>query len=61
MSRRGHRAALPPAGHRTEPPLGPDGLVVTAINKAGLTREFDFAELPVPEPLQRSLARLFAA
>lgn len=61
MSRRGHRAALPPADHRTEPPLGPDGLVVTVINKMGLPRQFDFAELPVPEPLQRSLARLFAA
>ncbi|XUZ24613.1 hypothetical protein ACQVDT_06410 [Streptomyces sp. RMIT01] len=30
-------------------------------NKAGYARGFDFSELPVPEPLQRSLARLYAA
>ncbi|WP_405944105.1 hypothetical protein [Streptomyces sp. NBC_00932] len=61
MSRRGHRAGLPPADHRTESPLGPDGLTVTVVNKAGYAKEFDFSELPVPEPLQRSLARLYAA
>ncbi|MGA6174770.1 hypothetical protein ACPEIF_31515 [Streptomyces sp. NPDC012600] len=31
------------------------------VNKTGYAREFDFSELPVPEPLQRSLARLYAA
>ncbi|MBB1257442.1 hypothetical protein [Streptomyces alkaliterrae] len=61
MSRRGKRAELPPADHRSEPPLKPDGLVVKVVNKAGYTKEFDFAALPVPEPMQRSLARLFAA
>ncbi|MFE9256563.1 hypothetical protein [Streptomyces sp. NPDC006879] len=61
MSRRGHRAGLPPADHRTDPPLRPDGLLVTVVNKAGYQKEFDFSELPVPEPMQRSLARLYAA
>jgi hypothetical protein len=61
VSGRGRKAVLPPAGHRTEPPLDPNGLVVKVVNKAGYSREFDFAELPVPEPLQRSLAQLFAA
>ncbi|MFB7010277.1 MULTISPECIES: hypothetical protein [unclassified Streptomyces] len=61
MSRRGKRAELPPADHRTEPPLGPDGLVVKVVNKAGYTKEFDFTALPVSEPMQRSLARLYAA
>ncbi|WP_237533992.1 MULTISPECIES: hypothetical protein [unclassified Streptomyces] len=31
------------------------------VNRAGYAKEFDFSELPVPEPLQRSLARLYAA
>ncbi|MFI0910516.1 hypothetical protein [Streptomyces abikoensis] len=60
MSGRGRKAALPPAGHRVEPPLAPDGLVVTVTNKAGYTKEFDFAELPVATPLRHSLARAFA-
>ncbi|MCZ4098064.1 hypothetical protein [Streptomyces sp. H39-C1] len=33
---------------------------MTVINKAGFLREFDFAELPAPEPMQRSLAKAFA-
>ncbi|MFJ1598588.1 hypothetical protein [Streptomyces sp. NPDC088261] len=61
MSGRGRRAVLPPADHRTEPPLAPDGLVVTVVNKAGYEMAFDFAELPVAEPMQRSLAMVFAA
>lgn len=61
MSGRGRRAVPPPADHHVEPPLGPDGLVVTVVNKAGYEREFDFAELPVSQAMRRSLARVFAA
>lgn len=61
MSGRGHKAVLPPAAHRKEPPLAPDGLVVTVTNKDGYTKEFDFAKLPVAEPMQHSLAAAFAA
>ncbi|MEU0726214.1 hypothetical protein [Streptomyces sp. NPDC006140] len=60
MSGRGRKAVPPPPDHHVEPPLGPDGLVVTVTNKAGFKKEYDFAELPVPEPMQRSLAELFA-
>lgn len=60
MTGRGRRAVLPPADHRTEPPLAPDGLVVTVINQAGYEMAFDFAELPVAEMMQRSLAEVFA-
>jgi hypothetical protein len=58
---RGHRAVLPPTDHHAELLLAPDGLVVTVVNKAGYTKEFDFAELPVAEPMQRSLAEVIAA
>ncbi|MFH8342469.1 hypothetical protein [Streptomyces sp. AM6-12] len=34
--------------------------MVTVTNKAGFKKEYDFAELPVPGPMQRSLARVFA-
>jgi hypothetical protein len=61
VSGRGRRAVLPPADHRTEPPLAPDGLVVTVVNKASHKKEFDFAEQSGSEALQRSLAVLFAA
>jgi hypothetical protein len=60
VSGRGRRAVLPPADHRVEPPLAPDGLVVTVVNKAGYGKPFDFAELAVAEPMQRSLAVAFA-
>ncbi|WP_371665897.1 hypothetical protein OG306_30530 [Streptomyces sp. NBC_01241] len=60
MIGRGRRAVLPPADHHTEPPLAPDGLVVTVVNKAGYEMAFDFAELPVAEAMQRSLAEVFA-
>nr|WP_196790088.1 hypothetical protein [Streptomyces caniscabiei] len=52
---------MPPPDHRSEPPLTPEGLVVTVINKAGHPKEFDFSELSVAEPMQRSLAAAFAA
>lgn len=60
MTGRGRRAVLPPADHRTEPPLAPGGLVVSVVNKAGYEMTFDFAELPVAEAMQRSLATVFA-
>jgi hypothetical protein len=61
MTGRGQRAALPPADHHSELALAPDGLVVTVTNTAGYSREYDFSELPVAGPMQRSLARAFAA
>ncbi|MFF4323090.1 hypothetical protein [Streptomyces sp. NPDC001568] len=35
--------------------------MVTVTNKAGYEKKYDFAELSVAEPMQRSLARAFAA
>ncbi|MFG2630335.1 hypothetical protein [Streptomyces sp. NPDC048473] len=60
MSGHGRKAVLPPARHRAAPRMAPDGLVVTVLNKAGYAREYDFAELPVAGPMQRSLAASFA-
>lgn len=59
MTGRGRKAVLPPADHHTRSPLAPDGLAVTVVSKAGF-KEYDFAELPVAEPMQRSLAAVFA-
>jgi hypothetical protein len=61
VSGRGHRAALPPAGFATDPPLAASGLVVTVVNKAGHEKAFDFTGLDVPGPMRRSLAAAFAA
>ncbi|MFD4170468.1 hypothetical protein ACFWQ1_27925 [Streptomyces albidoflavus] len=61
MTGRGRRAVLPPGDHHAELALAPDGLVVRFINKAGYAKEFDFAALPVAEPMQHSLAVVFAA
>uniref|UniRef100_UPI003F49A35F hypothetical protein n=1 Tax=Amycolatopsis sp. CA-096443 TaxID=3239919 RepID=UPI003F49A35F len=61
MSGRGRKAVPPPAGHHVEPPLGRGGIIVTITNNAGHRKEFDFAELAVAEPMQRSLAAAFAA
>ena len=61
MSRRGRRAILPPTDFKTEPPLAANGLVVTIVNKAGHGKDFAFSDLPVPEPMQRTLATVFAA
>ncbi|WP_049650384.1 hypothetical protein [Kitasatospora sp. MY 5-36] len=61
MSRRGRKAVLPAAGHSRPERLQPDGLLVRHFNMAGRVREYDFATLPVAEPLQRDLAVLFAA
>ncbi|TVZ80075.1 hypothetical protein [Streptomyces sp. BK340] len=61
MSRRGRRAVLPPAEFSAVPPLAANGMVVTIVNKAGHGKDFNFSDLPVPEPMQRSLAAVFAA
>ena len=60
-SGRGRPAALPPIDHHRPEPLDADGLHVTHRNRHGDVITFDFTELPAPEPLQRSLAVLFAA
>jgi hypothetical protein len=41
--------------------LAGGGLVVHHVNRRGGRRDYDFAVLPVAEPMQRSLAALFAA
>jgi hypothetical protein len=61
VSGRGHQASLPPCGFTAKPPLAASGLVVTVVNKAGHEKAFDFVGLPVPGPMQRSLAAAFAA
>ncbi|MER5887745.1 hypothetical protein ABT160_28345 [Streptomyces sp. NPDC001941] len=61
MSGRGRTAVLPPAAHRAEPALAPDGLRVTVTNKAGYKKEFDFSTLSTSRAMQHSLAVVFAA
>ncbi|MET9086425.1 hypothetical protein ABZX77_31870 [Streptomyces sp. NPDC004237] len=61
MSRRGRKASLPPADFARPERIRPDGLVVRHHNSAGRVKEYDFSTLPVAEPVQRSLAVLFAA
>ncbi|MGV9387411.1 hypothetical protein ACWDRB_67420 [Nonomuraea sp. NPDC003707] len=41
--------------------LTPDGLIVHHTNRRNQIKDYNFSELPVPEPLQRSLSALFAA
>ncbi|OCC12513.1 hypothetical protein A3Q37_01668 [Streptomyces sp. PTY087I2] len=61
MSRRGRSASLPPADHSAPAVMDPlDGRVVHHRDRDGHVRKFDFATLPVAEPMQRSLAVLFA-
>ncbi|SEK43847.1 hypothetical protein [Streptacidiphilus jiangxiensis] len=60
MSGRGRKAVLPPADFQAAERLALNGLQVTVINKDGYGRVFDFAKMPVPEPMRRSLARLYA-
>ena len=60
MTGRGHRAARPPADYQVEPVLAAQGLVVTVVNHEGHAATFDFTALPAPEPMQRSLAAVFA-
>jgi len=64
VSARGRRASLPAAGHaRPERVVedGQGGLLVRHYDAEGRVREYSFASLPVAEPMQRSLATLFAA
>ncbi|MFE0023352.1 hypothetical protein [Amycolatopsis sp. NPDC059021] len=61
MSARGRRASLPPVDHARPEYLSNDGLVVHHYNRAGRVKHYDFTVLPVAEPMQRSLAALFAA
>ncbi|WP_327353141.1 hypothetical protein [Streptomyces sp. NBC_01304] len=61
MSPRGRRASLPPADHVRPEPLSSNGLVVHHYNREQRVKEYDFTTLPVAEPMQRSLAMLFAA
>jgi hypothetical protein len=61
VSGRGHRASRPPANHVRPEPLTPDGTVVHHHNKHGHVKSFDFSALPVAQPMQRSLAAVFAA
>jgi hypothetical protein len=51
---------LPPADYRVEPPLAAQGQVVTVVNHEGHAKTFDFADLPAPAPMRRSLAAVFA-
>jgi hypothetical protein len=60
MTGKGHRAVPPPAGYQVEPALTGQGLVVTVVNHDRRAKAFDFATLPVPGPMQRSLASVFA-
>ncbi|MFI9589783.1 hypothetical protein [Nonomuraea sp. NPDC052265] len=63
MSPRGHKAVLPPAGFQATPRTDQTGLKVTLVNHRGATKVHDFAglaDLGVPEPMQLSLARVFA-
>ncbi|MEV0933968.1 hypothetical protein [Streptomyces phaeochromogenes] len=60
MSPRGRKAVLPPADFQATPRTSPSGLRVTVINKSGFEKVFDFADLEVPPPMQRSLAAAYA-
>ncbi|MEV7960354.1 hypothetical protein ACIOHC_43025 [Streptomyces sp. NPDC088252] len=59
MSRRGRRAVLPQDDAAFPEPVVPDGLLVEHRNHEGRIATYDFAPLPVTEPLQRSLTVLF--
>lgn len=61
MSGHGRRASRPPADHVRPEILAADGKVVHHRNKHGHVKSFDFSALPVAEPMQRSLAAVFAA
>ncbi|MEW2522325.1 hypothetical protein [Actinacidiphila alni] len=60
MSGRGRRASLPPADHASPAAHVPGSLVVAHRDADGHVAEYDFSALPVAEPMQRSLAVLFA-
>ncbi|WP_344454308.1 hypothetical protein [Actinocorallia aurantiaca] len=52
---------MPDYDHRRAQPLPPGSLVVRHVEESGTrARDYDFGELPIPEPLRRTLAELFA-
>lgn len=61
MTARGRRAALPSNDHSRPDYVSPEGLLVSHYNRAGRVKHYDFGTLPVAEPMQLSLAALFAA
>jgi hypothetical protein len=64
VNSRGRHASLPKAGHSRPEYLVTGergGLIVRHYNHDGAVREYDFGSLPVEEPMQASLAALFAA
>ena len=61
MNSRGREAALPPHDHIRPRLLASDGLLVHHSNKRGQVKDYDFATLPAAQPLQQSLAALFAS
>ncbi|MFF7019914.1 hypothetical protein ACFY97_02655 [Streptomyces klenkii] len=60
MSRRGRKASLPGDAHHRPEVVAADGLVVEHRDRNGRTASYDFSTLPVAEPMQRSLAAVFA-
>ena len=60
MNLHGRKAFLPPSGHARPEYVSCDGLVVHHYNRDGQVKDYDFTTLPVAEPMQRSLATLFA-
>lgn len=60
MNLRGRKASLPLADHARPEYVSSDGLVVHHYNRDGRVKDYDFTTLPVAEPMQRSLATLFA-
>ncbi|WP_067891791.1 hypothetical protein [Nocardia vaccinii] len=60
MSGRGHKAVTPPPEFQAAERIAPSGTRVAVINKEGFERVFDFTTLPVPTPMQQSLAQVFA-
>lgn len=61
MNSRGSHAALPPDDHTRTRPVACNGLLVHHYNNCGQVKDYDFATLPAAQPLQRSLAALFAS
>ena len=61
MNSRGREAALPSQDHTRPRPLASNGLRVQHSNNRGRVKDYDFATLPVAQPLQQSLAALFAS
>src|SRR3954466_16014672 len=61
MSARGSKASMPPTDHAAPAVGSENGLLVHHYDRRGMGRSYDFSALPVAEPMQRSLAALFAA